>query len=295
METLDGGKSWQASQELAHDPPGGLDTPLYIDFINHLEGWLLVSHGAAAGSQPVSLYHTQDGGQTWLRILDMLSPLGSGISICCQSGMRFADPLNGIITTSSGPDPKAHVNWTADGGQSWVRQDLAIPEGTSSNAFCGTSSPTIASGNVVSVVAVCQGYDAPGQDKIAYLFRTGNFGQTWSVAELPTWRTDFKGWLLLGRNFDVQFLSSDIGWLFIQDFYESDDHKNTRMPTTIYQTGDGGNTWNKLSRVNWSGHFSFITANEGWALATNDAEQALVVTQDGGRSWDILEMKVPNE
>ncbi len=111
--TLDGGSSWQASQELAHDPPGGLDTPLYLDFINPLEGWLLVSHGAAAGSQPVSLYQTRDGGQTWLRILDLLSPLSGGINICCQSGMRFADPLNGIITTSSGPDPTAHVNWTS--------------------------------------------------------------------------------------------------------------------------------------------------------------------------------------
>ncbi len=116
-----------------------------------------------------------------------------------------------------------------------------------------------------------------------------------SIAELPTWRTDFKGWLPLGRNCDVQFLSADIGWLFIQDFYESDDHQNTKMLTTIFQTADGGNTWNKLSQVNWSGNFSFISSNEGWGLAINDREQALVVTQDGGRSWDILETKITNE
>jgi len=57
----------------------------------------------------------------------------------------------------------------------------------------------------------------------------------------------------------------------------------------IHLTEDGGKTWTKINEVSWQGQFNFIDEYRGWAVARNDDEIALVKTENGGRSWMIVE------
>jgi photosystem II stability/assembly factor-like uncharacterized protein len=57
----------------------------------------------------------------------------------------------------------------------------------------------------------------------------------------------------------------------------------------MYETRDGGETWELIKTVSWDGQFSFIDEQNGWAIARNQDEIALVRTEDGGRTWSQLD------
>jgi photosystem II stability/assembly factor-like uncharacterized protein len=57
----------------------------------------------------------------------------------------------------------------------------------------------------------------------------------------------------------------------------------------IHFTDDGGETWTMINEVIWQGQFNFIDINHGWAVARNEDEIALVRTENGGRSWMIVD------
>ena len=60
----------------------------------------------------------------------------------------------------------------------------------------------------------------------------------------------------------------------------------------IHLTEDGGKTWTKINEIAWQGQFNFIDENHGWAVAKNEDEIALVKTENGGRSWMIVEPRL---
>ena len=57
----------------------------------------------------------------------------------------------------------------------------------------------------------------------------------------------------------------------------------------IYQTNDGGQTWDKIKTVSWDGQFDFVNARSGFAVARSEDRVALVRTFNAGRSWERLE------
>jgi len=48
-------------------------------------------------------------------------------------------------------------------------------------------------------------------------------------------------------------------------------------------------SWVKIKTVNWDGQFSFVNQKFGWAVAIANDSIALVFTQDGGRTWQLIE------
>jgi photosystem II stability/assembly factor-like uncharacterized protein len=56
----------------------------------------------------------------------------------------------------------------------------------------------------------------------------------------------------------------------------------------IYQTTDGGASWNLVNTVHWDARFTFITPQLGWAASYTETEYALVGTSDGGDHWFML-------
>jgi photosystem II stability/assembly factor-like uncharacterized protein len=57
----------------------------------------------------------------------------------------------------------------------------------------------------------------------------------------------------------------------------------------IYQTNDGGQTWEKIKTVSWDGQFDFVNARSGFAVARSEDRVALVRTFNAGQSWERLE------
>jgi photosystem II stability/assembly factor-like uncharacterized protein len=95
------------------------------------------------------------------------------------------------------------------------------------------------------------------------LYRTVDGGATWSTTDLP--------------GASLFWLDSQQGW---------------SLGRTIEWTEDGGATWTRVHEVNWDGQFSFVDAMNGWAVATNEDEKALVRTSSGGTKWSILKPAV---
>jgi photosystem II stability/assembly factor-like uncharacterized protein len=287
--TDDGGATWHTGQPLTPGTVEGSFTPSQFYFVDSEQGWLLMAHGAAAGSQPVTLYHTQDGGQTWPRILDILSPESADINTCCQTGMLFTNPSNGLITTNFGPDIRVHVSWSKDGGKSWQRQDLPLPAQLPIGAICGALSPVFTPPDSIYLLMECLNPDTPATEPVYYFYATSDFGGHWSSVPLPEPGRLNSEWRLDHRDHSIEFINPQIGRLSVTDFYESGNGKSQKLVTHLYQTSDAGQTWQSISKVNWGGEFSFIDANLGWAIARDYPQQyALVKTNDGGRSWAII-------
>jgi photosystem II stability/assembly factor-like uncharacterized protein len=286
----DGGRTWQASQPIPPEQMTELSSPLYLYFVDPQVGWLMLGHGAAAGSAPVSIYQTRDGGRNWQRILEMLSAQSGSVDTCCQSGMLFFDDSSGVITTSSGPDPYPHVNWSQDGGKSWQRQDLPLPDRVSQDAACGTHSPRISQTTSLYVIMECQVPDAASSNWLNYLYHTDNYGQTWESVPLPKPDKEPAPWRYNWSDLEIKLVSATDGWLIVRDYYE--DEQQTQTLTHLYRTTDGGDAWEYLGKVNWQGSYSFIDIRNGWAVARRGDEFALVFTTDGGATWEIIKTEV---
>lgn len=289
--TADGGASWQPGQPLPSEDLAGAYTPIRFSFIDPKHGWLLMAHGAAAGSQPVSVYQTSDSGATWQLALEMLSPMGGTINTCCQSGFLFSDSHNGLITTNFGPDPVGRVNWTHDGGASWERQDLPLPAENLAQSFCGTTSPVYSPPNAIFLVMECQNPAQPVGRTDAYLYQTLDFGANWTSSPLPDPPLEAGGWHYNRRDCQVQFIDPQTGWLYISDFYETGDGQRTQVLTDLYQTGDAGQSWQSIGKFDWGGQLGFVDPRQGWALAAPQADTAipfLLHSQDGGQTWQPL-------
>ncbi len=291
--TQDGGATWQSSLPLI---PGEIEasfTPNQLFFINSQQGWLLLAHGAAAGSQPVTLYQTQDGGLTWLRVLDMLSSGSLDINTCCQSGMIFTDSLNGLITTNLGPDTRAHVNWTRDGGKYWLRQELPLTEQSLSSAICGTLSPVSPAPGRIYLIMECEDPDHSISQPLNYLYTTSDFGEHWNIISLPEPGIESGVWNNNRRDRRIEFLDPQAGWLFVTEFNESSDGSSPKKYTHLYQTNNSGKDWRFVSKLDWAGSFSFVDAKLGWAIARDNLNKSAVVnTSDGGSNWKIIEPTV---
>ena len=116
--TADGGQTWT---ELAL--PQELTTLAAISRRTTTDGYLLDDAGV--------LYTTQDGGRSWSR-----QTLGLDAKIVTayelpMTALRFTDADHGLAVFSlEGGGGQAQVLRTADGGETWDREDAPIPTGT---------------------------------------------------------------------------------------------------------------------------------------------------------------------
>jgi len=112
--TQDSGQTWQPSLPLDLQGLNEFYSPSDLVFADSQNGWLLVHVGAGMSHDYVALFRTQDGGQTWARLLD---PYGdSGIQSCQKNGLVFPTAQNGWLTGDcGGVMAGAFLFQTADG------------------------------------------------------------------------------------------------------------------------------------------------------------------------------------
>jgi photosystem II stability/assembly factor-like uncharacterized protein len=265
--TGDGGRTWAASRPLDTHELMDIFDPSHLVLVDDQHLWLLVHLGAGMNHDYIAIYRSQDGGQSWERIVDPFGP--NLIQSCAKTGLLFVSPDEGWLTGDChGVAPGVLLYRSSDGGLLWEAVDLPEPPGQhglfeSFDIGCGSYSPAFSNPMAGGLLVNCTafGLETPRID--TYRYSTADGGQNWSVEAFPV---SHQFWL------DAQ-----TGW---------------GLGGEIYQTRDGGQSWERLHQVSWDGQFDFVTPFLGWAVARAAGEIALVVTEDGGRSWAILEPRI---
>jgi len=267
--TVDGGRTWSPSALI--EPPGGSGwfVPSEIGFLDDGFGWLMAAIDAGMSHQYIAIYTTSDGGAHWLRVID---PYGDQpVQSCPKTGLEFANARFGWLTRDCGGlIDQVTIEMTEDGGITWesrpVPAPAALPSGFTYPYLCTPHSIRLTSAHDGSITVSCRQYletPAANGETLARgphaSYRTQDGGATWDVREYPggeiLWLDDARGWAL-GRK--------------------------------IFRTENGGATWTFVHEVNWDGQFSFVDPQNGWAVARDGDEVALVRTSNGGSRWSIL-------
>jgi photosystem II stability/assembly factor-like uncharacterized protein len=267
--TQDAGSSWEPSRVV--EPPAVAEwvEPVALGSNPEGFGWLMTALGAGMSHQYVAIYTSLDSGVTWTRVLDPYSD--QPVQSCPKTGMAFAGTSLGWMTRDcAGLIDRPTIEITHDGGVTWGPLDVtapeAMPDGFAYPFMCTPHSLRLSSTLEGSFGISCREYletpTAAGEnmaDGPNALYRTHDGGVTWSRLEYP--------------GGEIQWEDAERGWALGRE---------------IYRTEDGGATWSFVHAVTWDGQFSFVDDLNGWAVARNADEIALVRTQNGGEKWSIL-------
>ncbi len=267
--TTDGGSTWGAGAPL---PLSGMEeffAPGNFAFSDASRGWLLIHIGAGMSHDYSEIFATQNGGTSWTRIADPTSPDVGGLMSLPNTALAFASDTWGWATKDNQAIlPGGYFEQTTDGGASW--EDVFPPAPSELDWYadgitCRSEAPLFPASQTGYLLFTCRDFvhDTPPQ---TFFYATADGSQTWRYTPLPAPARQ------------LIFLNPNEGWAFGRK---------------IFRTADGGQTWTLVKQVNWDGQFSFVDAQHGWAVARNGNEIALVVTANGGATWQIIEPIVP--
>lgn len=214
LRTIDGGATWKPAQV-----PGAEDLDFRdVEAFSPDEAYLL----AAGPGDQSRIYKTSDAGKTWLLQFTNREP--KGFYDC----MAFWDRTHGIALGDP-VDGKFELLTTEDGTTWKPLTPATLPpaiEGEGAFAASGTCIATQGDSNV---------WFATG-GKVARVFRSGDRGKTWTVAETPIVHgADSSG------IFSITFRDAKHGLIAGGDY----QHLEQDGPNLAY-TEDGGETWKVL-------------------------------------------------
>lgn len=219
FQTSNGGTKWTPYKVAGADS---------LDFrdIHGFSKQVAVAMSAGLAEQgKARIYRTEDGGETW-NIVYQTSQTGvflDGFDFWDKNkGICVGDPLNG----------RFFILTTTDGGKTW--QELPFekrPEAQPGEACFAASGSSIITGGKGDA------YIGTGGSKMARVFRSEDYGQSWNVAATPLEAGPTKG--IFGLHF----------WSKKHGIAVGGDYKNTTDSTqNVLLTFDGGVTW-KLSEM----------------------------------------------
>ncbi len=279
--TKDGGSTWtHANLVLGSNWAATVN----LDFTSATDGWLLVSSDAAAGQMSKAIYHSEDGGQSWVLVASGFP--GSGTTPPALSagggswltggmyttGMAFQNNVSGWVTGSYHGNDLIPVYRTNDGGKSWTLQNLDIPANLKTPNTHGNGISPIFFGPKRLDGVLPVGLRSGDSYSVA-VFQTKDGGRTWSfggAVEAPE--------LSSGSAVDGRLLGVDSQHLWI-----------VAHGGVLYRTQDGGKTWSKTSAGQDLAGVSFGSATTGLGLSS---ARELVKSTDGGATWVPLGAQV---
>jgi photosystem II stability/assembly factor-like uncharacterized protein len=288
--TTDGGQNWNSSTELDTSAwEGGYATPAYLTFTDPKNGFLDLAHDPGAGHAPLSIFRTQDGGVNWSIVKEPMDEGDDYLDACCQTGLAFIDPMIGVVTKDPGPVSRTYLDWTNDGGVTWLDQEPPpADQELYDSGMCGTFAPDANQPGTLRIVVSCIQDAVPSSPPTAFLYTTSDAGKSWIFDRLPDLPWDQAAWPYLRRTDKTQFLSPQEGWLFTIANYENPDQSTQLIRTFLYHTSDGGTSWNSPGDFAGTGQFSFIDPQNGWAVLQDGEITTLQHTSDGGKTWETL-------
>jgi len=258
--TKDGGKTWGKS---VTDYSGTVGAMFWFADQDH--GWLMIFIDAGMSHVYTAIFRTTTGGTNWKKIVDPID--NDELQSFNKTGMFFIDGNTGWVTRDSGGvKPGAFVDATLDGGVTWQSLNLPEPEEMPDKfdqEYCRMHSPTLFSEAHGALVVDCTSYQGDVKIVSAFMFTTRDGSQSWE-------RVDYPGGHLHFINRRTAFA----------------------LGREIYRTQDGGLSWEQVKQVEWDGQFSFVNEQQAWSVARRGEAIALVKTQDGCRTWELLEPEV---
>lgn len=293
--TTDGGKSWEAIYS-ANSSWGLLDSIRGLEFTSSQTGWLLVS--------PNKLFKTEDGGYTWMRQDNMplsfpkaqlndVKFMKDGKTGWIAGGLYQSESSRGNADSFASRFPATAIFRTDDGGMSWVRETVFSPRGGRvgrifllnhqiwaideagffyretnkdswkkadySKGACdrrmllhttsGQEGRDVFEPVAIYFLDVNQGWLG---FKNGYMAKSTDGGRTWCDLLDPrvVWPTPFYDTFF----WKIHFTNSTHGWGL-----SGEGH--------IYETKDGGSSWQKVNVKASIEDLYFLNPSQGWAVA----------------------------
>ncbi|WP_144027923.1 YCF48-related protein [Paenibacillus sp. 32352] len=271
--TAEGGNSWNSTTLPTKDTWSvpGVNTAFNLYFADEKTGVISFISDPAGGPVKTALYQTTDGGQTW-KYLSKIAP--DGVLVSTPSGMSFSDKMHGFISFFNSKDNQPEIYATSDGGTSWKRLPLDLPQDIKEAAFIAEHPPQFF-GNAKKEGVLPVSYRTLNNEKAGIVwFTTENGGATWS----PPVSQDGAPIVTAKDGSAPQGFRPSTA-LDLKHFWMIDSEAGI-----LYGTSDGGGHWQVLNRspqLRNAAELKFVDEKIGWVRG----EEFFLQSEDGGRSW----------
>jgi photosystem II stability/assembly factor-like uncharacterized protein/tetratricopeptide (TPR) repeat protein len=289
FRTSDGGKSWRRVLAASREEQ------LASFFYNSQTAWVAAVFGESSN---VTTLRTTDGGNSWIHA-DLCQVYVNAIQYCFLS---FPDTDKGwlMIIPDHGMNSMPGVLYRTDnGGRNWQlvnstrgNDDDWDPQGTQPGF--ADRHPYLVCGGSIAFQNASNGWllGSITTTTPAFLFATRDAGQTWQAKKFPLPPLLHNGQIepeALPRFFPMDGNNGIVGAFFCP----TNNNDSTNFCTVIYNTHDGGLTWQPTTPVKYGGAWNFITEQKGlmWSPEPHDSNSTAPVkgvlyrTDDGGITW----------
>jgi photosystem II stability/assembly factor-like uncharacterized protein len=224
---------------------------------------------AVSGTGRVQI--TSDGGRSWTTVWQSAGAVLDWVG--------FADAQHAFAAGRTFPSANAAgtplVLVSADGGHSWQAVHPSLP-GPAAAAWSGLRFDFV---TPMVGYAVTDPDFSMGPGEVSGVLRTTDGGRTWTMAQLP-------GATATGG---LAFVSATTGYV---------TGSSQACFGGVWESTDGGSTWGLLPASCSRGYrlhaLDFVDASTGFAAGGRNQKwgnppwQAVMVTRDGGRTWQVV-------
>jgi len=266
LRSTDGGRTWRRSLPFRFMRAYGA-WPVVGSDSRHL--FLALDEGAAAGSQGEALFASDDGGRSWrLRSstsVSSASPQGLPFG-CDKNGFGFATAARGWAGGDCAGG-KPFFYRTGDGGRTWRPQRL----GALGACQCDVSAPTFFTPRE-GVVTVVGAFETTRFRPLVRVYWTRDGGAHWRGSRAPWGRPSLAAAVAPGG----------VAWI-------ATSRRGTIRPpyNRLFRTADAGRTW-RTTILPFDAEYDrldVLDATHAFAYPAASAARSVLVTDDGGRTW----------
>ena len=233
------------------------------------------------------LYMTRDGGQTWIKALDV--KVGDRAIGAVDVVM---DPKNPNVLYASTYDklrkpwnfqlggPGSGIHKSTDGGKSWKKLGGGLPGGV-----LGRIGLTVYPKNPNILYAVIENANKPGMTEEARWKEIVEGKASRGMIDGEVYRTDNAGATWKKVSPEKQSIGSGPGYYYCDIIIDPNDDKHVyALSVGVQESKDGGKTWGSPFRFGGDNHALWIDpANSNHMLLGYD--HGMGVTFDGGKNW----------
>lgn len=259
--TVDGGDTWTS------DTVPGAGDLFFID-VHAVDENVAVLLGTDFDGGLARIFTTHDGGRRWTQryMREARGVFFDGMALwSAERGVAFSDPVDGSFL----------VVTTRDGGATWSE----VPPANLPPPLPGEAG-FAASGTAITVAADGHAWFGTGGGPVGRVYRSSDWGQTWSVSETPIAGSSTSG--IFGITF----------WDPLNGVAVGGDYTAPRDTSgNVIRTRDGGRTWHLLGSSAPAGvryGVAHVPGSPGPTLIAV-GPSGLGWSRDAGATWQAID------